>query len=443
LSPRRRRYVALVATAAAAVLLVSCSSSKKSGGDTSSTAGTSPAASSGGSSSAASQYPAIPAGTIHLCGSYPVSGANAAFGSSAKATAVIQQDIINNEFGGIDGHKVQVDIADDKSSATEAVNIATKYASDHASDPLKCPVVYQISQNPTTAPLQAAILNKAKIAMVASQSPDEFFNAAKYPSFFSISPSDAQLGEVAAHYLIANKLNKIGVLTNAIPQEAEYIKDLMDSAKAQGGDLQIVKTVQLGIGAVDAKTQLTELKSANPDVVLVATEFGFGPIWQSFQSIGWSPKIMGDVGFFYDGYNSLKGLAAGAAAPCWWGQDKKNTALPQPVIDAINKIAPLNGGFAPDPIIAANVGVGQMLLAKYAIEKYHSVDADAIGKALSSMTDTSLPNWWDGAKFTYSGDQRKGLVGDFGAGICSGEPLGTVGNNFKTFVYADDYRAKG
>lgn len=428
---RRIRALAVVVASAVLVLAAACSSSG--GGSTSDTGDA------GGGTGSSSQYPAIPAGNIVLCGSYPISGANAAFGSTAAETAKIDETFIN-DLGGIAGHHVTVTVQNDQSSATVGVNIAEQYASEHAQNQDQCPIVYQLSQDPTTAPLQAAILSKAKIVILASQSPDEFFNPKEFPYFFSVSPPDKALGDAAAHFLIEKKLTKVAVLTDDIPQELEYINDLEAAAKTDGTPLDIVKTATIPAGATNAQAALDTLRSANPDVVLVATEYGFGPIWQSFHTIGWSPDIMGDVGFFYDGYNALGNLAQNAWAPCWQGE-VVGQSLPSQVLSMINKIAPLNGGIAPDPIIAASVSMEQMLLAKYAIEKYDSVDPAALQKALEGMNQTKLLGW-AGMEFTESSSYHGGLVGPYGAGICQSAPLGKVGDkNFPVFIYADSYRS--
>jgi ABC-type branched-subunit amino acid transport system substrate-binding protein len=430
---RRIRALAVVAVSAVLALVAAgCSSST---GSTNSTG----AAGGGASTTGSSKYPAIPAGNIVLCGSYPISGENAAFGSTAAETAKIDQTFIN-DLGGIAGHHVIVTVQNDQSSATVGVNIAEQYASEHAQNPNQCPVVYQLSQDPSTAPLQAAILSKAKIVILASQSPDQFFNPSQYPYFFSVSPPDKALGDAAAHFLIEKKMTKVAVLTDNIPQELEYISDLEASAKADGTPLDIVKTASIPPGATNAQAALSTLRSANPDVVLVATEYGFGPIWQSFHTLGWSPNIMGDVGFFYDGYNALGDLASKAYAPCWQGENV-GQSLPSQVVGMINQIAPLNGGIAPDPIIAASVSMEQMLLAKYAIEKYDSLDPAALQAALQGMDKTELLNW-EGMQFTESSSFHGGLVGPYGAGICQSSPLGKVGDkNFPVFIYADNYRS--
>jgi ABC-type branched-subunit amino acid transport system substrate-binding protein len=427
LRTHRRGLTVGVAVATAIVLVAGCTSSSKKG-------------SNGGSGNTGGKYSAIPAGTIKLCGSYPISGANAAFGSSGKKSATIMQDLINNQFGGIDGHKVEVSIADDKSSSQTAVDVANQYATDHASDPLDCPIVYQISQNPVAAPLQAAVLTKAKIVMLATQSPNAFHDPSKYPYFFSLNPSYDTLGDVAAHYLITNHLTKAAVLTDSasLNDSKEYLDAIQSASKRQGGNIQFVKVVQMPIGATNVQTQLSQLKGTNPDVLIVAPQFGFGPIWAGLKAINWTPKIMGDVGTIYDNYNTLGPLQAGTVSPCWWAINKGVT-IPQNVVDTVDKIAPINGGFAPDPLIASQVSVSQILLAKYAIEKYHSVDPEALQAALGGMKETSIPNWWPDLKFDFASNPRRGPVGQYGAGICAG-PVTEKVSTFAGVNYADDYR---
>jgi hypothetical protein len=63
--------------------------------------------------------------------------------------------------------------------------------------------------------------------------------------------------------------------------------------------------------------------------------------------------------------------------------------------------------------------VSQILLAKYAIEKYNSVDPAAIQKALGELDSGTIPNWWPDLKFSFAGSPRRGPVGDYGPGIPS------------------------
>jgi ABC-type branched-subunit amino acid transport system substrate-binding protein len=356
-------------------------------------------------------------------------------------TAAIAANVVNTQMGGIDGHPVKIDVENDQGDATLAVSIAQKFVSMHAKNPNDCATVGQITQDPETAPLQAAVLNKAKIIMTASQSPDMFFNVAQFPYFFSVSPPDKALGEVASKFLNAHGLLKAAVLTDNIPQETEYVNDILAQNKLDGGAIQIIKTASMSPGAVQMSTQLAELRAANPDVLIVATEFGFGPIWQALRAMNWTPKIMGDVGFFYDGYSSLGSLAPNAWAPCWQGLPNTGSSTqlpPQNVISVVNQIGPISAGISPDPLIATSVEMEQILLAKWAIEKTHTVDTTAVKNALETMRNQ--PIWWPDNQFTYTPTYHNSLVGPFGAGICNAAPLGKIGSNQGIFQYADSTR---
>jgi ABC-type branched-subunit amino acid transport system substrate-binding protein len=433
-----------------ALALTACGSSSKNSTATTAHSASTAAAGSAGSSTTASStsYPPIPAGPITVCASSPQSGANAAYGETVPKSLAIAVNIINQQ-GGIAGHQVKYDAENDQSSSTDAVSIAQKFASEHAANPSVCPFATTISQDPLTAPLQAGILNKAKIIIEATQSPDDFFDTGKYPYFFSNSPPDKALGAAAAHYLLAHNETHLGVLTDNIPQETEYINDMKAAATQQGGTLDVTATASMSPGAVNVQTQLLQLKQANPDVVVVATEFGFGPIWNGFKALGWSPKIMGDVGFFYDGYNALGNLAANAVAPCWYGnqpgilqENAGQDGLTQDVINVVNQIAPLNGGIAPDSLIAASDQMDELYMAKYAIEKANTLDPVALKNALETLNGNGASLWYSTNTFSETAQDHSGQVGQWGAGICQGAPLGKVGN-YPNFIYADNYRAPG
>lgn len=420
------------------MLAAACGSSNKSSSSNTST----PSGSTGTTTGSSGSYPPIGPGPITICYSDPLSGPLAAYGETIPKTVPIAAKIVNDTMGGIAGHQVKFDIENDQGQATLAVNIADKFVSMHKANPNDCASVGQITQDPETAPLQAAVLNKAKMIITASQSPDMFFNVQQYPYFFSVSPPDKALGEVAAKFMIAHGLLKAAVLTDNIPQETEYINDILAESQKDNGGIQVIKTASMTPGAVQMTTQLTELRAANPQVLIVATEFGFGPIWQSLHSMGWSPKIMGDVGFFYDGYNSLGSLGANAWAPCWQGLPNQGSSTPLPpanVISAVNQIGPISSGISPDPLIATSVEMEQILLVKWAIEKTHTLDSTALKNALETMRNT--PIWWPENQFTYTPTYHNALVGPYGAGICNASPLGKIGNNNNIFQYADSTRA--
>lgn len=396
--------------------------------------------SSGQSSGSTESSSAIPPGAITVCYSAPESGPEAVLGKYVPQEAQLAAKIVNEQYGGIAGHQVKVDVEDDGSNVTQGVEVMQKFVARHKANPNDCAYVAQISMDPTIAPQQAAVLSKAKLITTSPQSPDEYFEPQKWPYFFSINPSDKALAEVVAKFLDSHGLTKAAVLTDNIPQANEYVQDIVNQDKSQGGSLAIVKTASIAPGATQVATQLAQLRAANPNVLIVATELGDGPIWQALHAMNWSPTIMGDGGFFYDGYSSLGSLGTQAWAPCWQGLSNDPTLkLPQKVIDLVNQIGPLTAASYPDPLIATGVEMEEILVAKYAIEKAKSLDSDKLKAAFESMRN--VPILWAQNQFTYTSSYHNGIVGPYGAGVCSGAPLGKIGNNLNIFKYADSVRA--
>src|SRR5437016_6035696 len=112
----------LAVGAAGLMVLAACgSSSKKSTGS-----GTT------GTTAASSKYPPIPAGPIKFGVSTPLTGATAAFGTATKAAF---ENVTTKTFNaahpdGIDGHPISIEILDDASDVTKAVNVANQFVSE-------------------------------------------------------------------------------------------------------------------------------------------------------------------------------------------------------------------------------------------------------------------------------------------------------------------------
>lgn len=380
--------------------------------------------------------PAIPKGPITLCATASESGTYAEVGAGAAKTAELDAAYINNQYGGIDGHKILIDVENDQSDATTTASLTQKFVSEHAANPSRCPIDFSLTQDPLTVPVQAAILDKAGIVSFTTQEIDQYFDPKVYPYIFSLSPPHTTLAKAVVHYLALHNLTKIGVLTDNLSEMTEYVNDVEAANKAMGNKLTFVKSVSISPGAVDVQTQLAQLKAANVQVILTAIEFGFGPVWDGLHTMGWSPNIMGDQGFFYSGYSALGSLGPNAEGLCWLGQIP-GQSVPQFVLTELNKIA-AQSPTLPDPLIATVYGVGELFLAKYAIEHAHSLNDAALKSELESLRDA--PVWWSGLRLTYTPTDHAGLSGAYTAGICRAAPLGKIGNNFPIFVYADSYR---
>jgi ABC-type branched-subunit amino acid transport system substrate-binding protein len=418
----RRGFAAVVSVGTAALLVAACSSS---GSPSSKGSGAPGGSGAKGSASA----PAIPDGPMTVCVSIALSGLTATHGQEATYQAAA--DIVNNQYGGIAGHKVSFELLNDSGKANKAITNMNQFVDEHKKNPNKCVAEVGMDYDPSIQPNMVAVANKAKMITILDSSVDAYSDASKYPYLFPISPSDKAVGEAMGKYIASRGWKRWGVITDNIPQETEQINDDLAGAKAAGLDAEIIKTVSVPPGSISVQTQLLQLKAANPDVVLVMLGLGYGAVWTAMNTIGWKPNIVGDLAAFYFEYDALKGLASNAFSPAWFGQIPNHKALPQRVLDLMKTIGPYVGApHYPGLLIGAAQDINKLMILKYAVEKANSVDSDALKAALETMNDTPL--WWQGSRFTYTPRVHTGLVGPYSAGAMRMDELGDNG----IFVYA-------
>jgi ABC-type branched-subunit amino acid transport system substrate-binding protein len=394
-------YVAVGASALLAVAACGSSSKKSTGAGTS------------GTTTAASKYAPIPAGPIKFGVSTPLTGATASFGTLTKTSF---ENVTTKTFNaahpdGIDGHPIQIEIVDDASDVTKAVNVANQFVSE------KVAAVLTVSYNPAAAPQQIAIFNKAKIPVVAQQTADDYTDTSKWPYFFSLGASNKQVGDTAAKWIGKHtEIKKIGILSDGSPAQTELQTDLTNSLKTAAPGASIVKTTTITPGATDVSTAVAQLKDANPDLLMVFVGFGFGPIWQGIQGANWSPKIMTGASAFYDGYSGMGPLVNNAVVLAWHCPAPNHPPYPKALTDPMDGYVALLGANTTNYMIYAASDNGPLELLKAAIEKFHSIDPDAIKTALETAGPQKLFGVID---FNYTPTNHFGLTGDYGPAVCT------------------------
>jgi ABC-type branched-subunit amino acid transport system substrate-binding protein len=364
-----------------------------------------------------------------ICLSLALSGLTATQGTQAIYTSAT--NYVNQHFGGIDGHQVSVMLANDSGNATTAVQNINHFVALHKSNPNNCVAEVGMDYDPSIQPAMVAVTNKNKMITVLDSSVDDYSNAAKYPYLFPINPSDSTVGTAVGKYMASRNWTKWAVLTDGIPQESEEINDDLAGAKAAGSNPTIVKTATVSPGSTNVQTALLELKQANPDVVLVMIGLGYGAVWNTMKTMGWSPNIVGDLAAFYFEYDAMGSLASNAYSPAWWGSIPNYPTLPANILNYMNIIKPLNPPNYPGLLISANVGLDKVLMVKYAVEKYHSVNSDAMKRGLETLNDT--PIFWQGNRLTESSSTHTGIVGPYSAGAMNMGHLGPL----SLFQYAE------
>ena len=191
----------------------------------------------------------------------PLTGDAATIGSAAQSGLELAIDEINNQ-GGIDGRQVNAIYEDGKCGAS-ASGAASKLMSVD-----KVPVIIGGLCSGETASFAAqAMQNKVLVITPCSSAPN-LSKTGKY--FFRVYPSDAFQGKFAAEYaynmLVARK---IAVLYH----ESEWgtgIKEVFIKRFEELGG-QIVFEEGTPQTARDYRTQLTKIKSAQPDYIYTPT----------------------------------------------------------------------------------------------------------------------------------------------------------------------------
>lgn len=403
-----KRSAAVSAVAVSVLLGVAACGGGSSSSGTPSGGGTTP--SGGGSTSSA--FPAIPSGPITFGVSLDLSGAGSAFGAPAETNWKHTLQIFNQANPtGIDGHPVKFDFEDDGSSATTGANVARKMASNGDA------AAVAASYIPASNTVEFATWEKAHLPMITNNiATSEYADTSKWPYFFTVSPSVHDFGVKIGTWLNDSGKKKIGVLTDGAPNSTQNVA-AMKATLSPGSS--VVKDVTVAEGAVDVSTQISQLKAANPDAVVVEINTGFGPVWDAFKSANWSPVIVTGESAYFDGLTSVTSqLQPNSYTTCLDGLPN-GTKLPANVKSALNLINPDN---IPDQLTALQSNITSLEILKAAIEKNHSIDPDAIKAGIESLTDNTF--YYKAWHFSFSPTNHAGRVGP---DVCHILPTSSLG----------------
>ena len=404
----RKRFTVLAAIAAGTALTAACSSSAKKTATSATTAG-----GSASTAAAASQYPPIPAGPIKFGISTPLTGAQAAFG---QTTSQSFNNITLKAFNalhpdGIDGHPVQYEVLDDASDVTKAVSVVNQFVAD------KLAGVITVSYNPAATEQQLAILNKAKMPVIANLEGSKYVDTGAWPYDFGVNASIPQEGQVAAQYIASHNFKKVAVITDGIQGAVEQLNAILDAMKTAAPQAQVVKTVTITPGSTDDSTAIAQLKGSNPDVLINLTSYAYAPIWQAMQVAQWSPVILSTAGAWYDSFNGMGSLVNKAVAFYNACADSASQTWPADVASLMSQYNKATGGLSTNYMTYVISDSIPLELFKVAIEKYHSVDPNAIKKALEGINQSFF-----GAQFNITPTNHFGLTGQYGAAVCNMGP---------------------
>lgn len=286
-----------------------------------------------------------------------------------------------NDAGGINGKKIKVVEADNKSEASEAVNAATKLISD---DKVKVLVGPAVTAN-VIAETQVATDNKVPIIAPCATSPDVTVeNGSVKPFVFRSCFIDPQQGSVMAKFAAEKLKAKTAVIY--VDNSSDYSKSLgkvfKEKFEAAGG--KVVMEEAFLAKDQDFKAALTKLKTANADVVFVPAYYEeVGKIVKQARELGFTQPFLGTDGWDDPKVADIAGADALNNTYFSTHYSDKDEEV-KGFVDAFTK----EYGYAPNVFAALGYDAGKMLVD--AIKRAGSDDPEKIQKALEETKDLKV-----------------------------------------------------
>ena len=286
-----------------------------------------------------------------------------------------------NDAGGVNGKKITIVDADNKSEASEAVNAATKLISD---DKVKVIVGPAVTAN-VIAESQVATDNKVPVIAPDATSPDVTVeNGQVKPYIFRSCFIDPQQGSVMAKFAAENLKAKTAVIY--VDNSTDYSKSLgkvfKEKFEAAGG--KVLDQQAFVAKDTDFKATLTTLKAANADVIFVPAYYEeVGKIVKQARELGITCPILGTDGWDDPKVADIAGADALNNTYFSTHYSDKDESV-KGFVDAFTQ----EYGHAPNVFAALGYDAGKMLVD--AIKRAGSDDPEAIRKALEETKDLKV-----------------------------------------------------
>ncbi|MEK6337631.1 MAG: ABC transporter substrate-binding protein [Acidobacteriota bacterium] len=303
-----------------------------------------------------------------------MTGDTANFGISSSNAIRMAADEWNKN-GGINGKQIELLLQDDRSDATEAANITTRFVSQdgvHA-------IIGEVGSSRTLA--AAPIAQNARIPMLTPSSTNpEVTRKGNYifRSCFIDTVQGPAMAQFAAKTLNAKRAALLIDRRNDYSTGLE--KPITDVYSKFGGQIVITQSYQAG--DQDFNAQLTSIKGANPEVIFVPGYYGdVGLIAKQARDKGLNAPMIGG-----DGWDSPSLYQIGGAALD--GSYFTNHYSPYDSDPRVQKfVKDYQGRYGTLPDALAATGYDAALIMFEAIKRANSLAGPAIRDALAATKD--------------------------------------------------------
>ena len=316
---------------------------------------------------------------IKIGGIGPLSGPNSTYGISVKEGADLLAEEIN-AAGGINGKKVEFIFEDDQSDNTVAASAFNKLVDKDG----VCAILGGVTSG-TTLAIAPNSTNK-KIPMITPTGTEPTITNVGGDFMFRGCFVDSFQGEILAKYTKEN----LGKTTAAVlyNSSSDYSKGIANAYKEtlekNGG--QVVEFLSYGSDKeTDFKAQLTKIKSANPDVIILPDYYNVvGLLAKQARDMGITSQFLGGDGWESEELTKIGGTAVDGAIYInhYYAEDTEENV--KNFVDSYTK----KYNKTPDCFAALSYDTAKILVK--AIEKANSTDGTAIRDALAGMEINSV-----------------------------------------------------
>lgn len=219
----------------------------------------------------------------------PKTGAVAIYGKTTENGIKLAIDEIN-EAGGINGKKINYATGDDKGDSTEAMNLYSRYVEEGADG-----IIGAVTSKPSLAIAENS--QEDNMPIITPTGTMNSITEGK-PNVFRICFTDPGQGVILANFASNNlKVKSAAVLRNTSSDYSNGVADaFIKQAKEKG--IQVVADEGYGATDKDFKVQLTNIKSKNPEVILVPDYYENDVvIAKQVADLGINAKILGSDGW--------------------------------------------------------------------------------------------------------------------------------------------------
>ena len=316
---------------------------------------------------------------IKIGGIGPLSGPNSTYGISVKEGADLLAEEIN-AAGGINGKKVEFIFEDDQSDNPVAASAFNKLVDKDG----VCAILGGVTSG-TTLAIAPNSINK-KIPMITPTGTEPTITNVGGDFMFRGCFVDSFQGEILAKYT----KEKLGKTTAAVlyNSSSDYSKGIANAYKEtlekNGG--QVVEFLSYSSDKeTDFKAQLTKIKSANPEVIVLPDYYNVvGLIAKQARDMGITSQFLGGDGWESEELTKIGGTAVDGAIYInhYYAEDTDENV--KSFVDSYTK----KYNKTPDCFAALSYDTAKILVK--AIEKANSTDGTAIRDALAGMEINSV-----------------------------------------------------